>query len=254
MPAGQVRSPASSGRPAPTLLITGFGHFPGMPSNPSARLARLLARGRRFAGAQVALHLLPTRWDVAAGFRATLERSAPDVVLMLGVASRRRQVSIEVLARNATGDFPDAARHRPASRPLQPGAPAQRALSARPAPLLAALRMAGVPAHLSRDAGRYVCNALAWSAYGWAQAGCRADGGRRLAVFVHVPLPRPGRLALARLARGLDALLAALLAQFHQTRLQALALPEKEGGRRGARDLRPCVTPALRAGARAPAR
>lgn len=207
--------------PAPTLLITGFGHFPGMPANPSASLARLLARGRRRAGGQVALHLLPTRWDVAAAFPALLEHALPDIVLMLGVAARRRQVSIELVARNATGDFPDAARRHPASRPLQPGAPAERALSARPAPLLAALRAAGVPAHLSRHAGRYVCNALAWSAYGWARAERRSDGGPRLAVFVHVPLPRSGRLALARLARGLDALLAALLAQFRQSRLRA---------------------------------
>ncbi|WP_425107077.1 peptidase C15 [Ancylobacter sp.] len=204
----------------PRLLITGFGHFPGMPANPSAQLARHLARSRPAGGARTERRLLATRWDEAAGFPALLAQTRPDILLMLGVAARRRLVSIEIVGRNATGAFPDAAGHRPASHVLEPGAPAQRALAARPAPLLAALRAAGVPAHLSRHAGRYVCNALAFRAYGWARAGLAADGGARLAVFVHVPLPRPGRLALPQLARGLEALLAALLAQFRQSRLR----------------------------------
>ncbi|WP_018389825.1 hypothetical protein [Ancylobacter sp. FA202] len=218
MPAGRDACPDAAPLTAPTVLITGFGRFPGMPANPSAGFARRLARGRRVAGAQVALHLLPTRWDEAAAFPALLECTKPDIVLMLGVAARRRYVSVERVARNATGVFPDAAHRRPASRPLQPGAPAELEMTARPAPLLAALRAAGVPAHVSRHAGRYVCNALAWSAYGWARAGRRGDGGPRLAVFVHVPLPRPGRLAPACLTHGLETLLAALLAQFHQSR------------------------------------
>ncbi|UOK71096.1 peptidase C15 [Ancylobacter polymorphus] len=205
----------------PRLLITGFGHFPGMPANPSAQLARQLARRRPAGGARTEERLLATRWDEAAGFPALLAQTQPDIVLMLGVAARRRRVSIEIVGRNATGAFPDAAGYRPASGVLEPGAPAQRALAARPAPLLAALRAAGVPAHLSRHAGRYVCNALAFRAYGWARAGRRTDGGPRLAVLVHVPLPRPGRLALPQLARGLEALLAALLAQFRQSRLRA---------------------------------
>lgn len=216
MRAGRAKAPA-----LPRLLVTGFGRFPGMPANPSAKLARHLARSRPAAGAATELLLLATRWDEAAGFPALLARTAPDIVLMLGVAARRRLVSIEIVGRTATGASPDAAGCRPASRVLEPGASAQRALAARPAPLLAALRAAGVPAHLSRHAGRYVCNALTFRAYGWARAGRRADGGPRLAVFVHVPLPRPGRLALPQLARGLEALLAALLAQFRQSRLRA---------------------------------
>ncbi|WP_428029214.1 peptidase C15 [Ancylobacter sp.] len=202
----------------PRVLVTGFGRFPGMPANPAALLARRVAGGRLRAGPCLEAHVLPTRWDAAAAFVDTLDDRAPDIVLMLGVAARRRHVAIECVARNATGVFPDAGRRRPACRPLSPGAPAQRRVSAAPVPLLAALRGSGVPARLSRDAGGYVCNALAWSAYGWAHAGRRTDGGPRLAVFVHVPLPRPGRLALARLLRALEALLVALLAQFRRSR------------------------------------
>ncbi len=220
IPCPKLPPPGPPDHPGPRLLVTGFGSFPGMPANPSARLARLLARGPGARRARTDLLLLATRWDAAAAFPAVLDRAAPDIVLMLGVAARRRRVCIESVARNATGVFPDAARRRPASRPLEPGAPAQRPLAASPAPLLAALRNAGVPADISRHAGRYVCNALAFRAYGWARAGRRADGGPRLAVFVHVPLPRPGRLSMAHLARALEALLAALLAQYRQGRLR----------------------------------
>jgi pyroglutamyl-peptidase len=54
-------------------------------------------------------------------------------------------------------------------------APAQR--------LLASIRVTGVPAVLSRDAGRYLCNYLCWRA---AEASAKS-GGPCLAAFVHVP-------------------------------------------------------------------
>ena len=58
---------------------------------------------------------------------------------------------------------------------------------------LAAARAARVPAVLSRDAGRYLCNYLCWRA---AEA-TRRKGGPRLAAFVHVP-----KVARMRAAAG----------------------------------------------------
>ena len=57
-----------------------------------------------------------------------------------------------------------------------------------------AARSAGVPAALSRDAGRYLCNYLCWR----ASEAAAQPGGPRLAAFIHVPLvdrPRRGRTA-----------------------------------------------------------
>lgn len=198
----------------PRILVTGFGPFPGMPRNPSAVLAGALTRSPQLRPADFTLSILPTSWAEAEAFAATLDAFDPDIVLMLGVAGRRRHVAIETLARNATGPFPDVTRKRPAARLLETGAPASRRIAAAPMPLLRALREAGVPARLSRDAGRYICNALAWRAYGWAEAGHRADGGPRLAVFVHIPLPRAGALSRIRLLRALEALLVALAGQY----------------------------------------
>lgn len=138
---------------------------------------------------------------------------------MIGLASRRRQVCIEVLARNAAGMFPDAGRSRPTSRRLSAGAPPTRRCVAEVAPLLHALKLAGIPARLSRNAGGYICNALAFRAYGWANDARPA----RLAVFVHIPQPRPGGIPAAKLQRGLEALLIALVARQRRASIRASA-------------------------------
>lgn len=213
-------------RQAPRILVTGFGRFPGMPANPSAGIASTLARSRRLRSGQVEARILPTRWSEAEGFPAVLDATAPDIVLMLGVAGRRRHVTIELVARNATGLFPDADRAWPAARRLERNGPELRRLGAAPMPLLRALREAGAPALLSRDAGRYVCNALAWRAYGWAQAGARADGGQRLVVFVHIP--RSGVIPAATLKRALEALLVALAGQYRPVEPRSV-VPNDQG-------------------------
>lgn len=215
--------------PGPRILVTGFGRFPGMPANPSAGLATSLARSRRLSAATIEARILPTRWDEAEAFAGLLERTRPDIVLMLGVAARRRHVSIELAARNSSGSFPDAARRRPCVRRLERDGPALRKLGASPMPLLRAMRETGVPVRLSRDAGRYVCNALAWRAYGWAQARSRRDGTARLAVFVHIPPPRPGALSRPRLLRAVEALLVALAGQYRPASAGASTLSTPSG-------------------------
>lgn len=199
------------------LLVTGFGRFPGAPSNPSGPLARALARSRRLATLSVAAMVLPTEWEAAARFPDALERLAPDMVLMIGLAGRRRHVCVERLGRNAGGAFPDAARRRPATRLVERHAPPFRSCAADPVDLLHGLHAAGVPARLSRDAGRYICNALAFRAYGWA---ARAVPPRRV-IFVHIPYPDGGRLSSAVLLRGLEALALRLAAQQRRAALMA---------------------------------
>jgi pyroglutamyl-peptidase len=52
-----------------------------------------------------------------------------------------------------------------------------------------------VPARLSRDAGRYLCNYLCWR----ATEAVRANHGPRLAAFIHVPLIRHGSIPSRRI-------------------------------------------------------
>lgn len=185
-----------------TLLVTGFGAFPGAPRNPSADVARLLQRStRRLARADVRLRIavLPVVHDIAPPLATLVARERPDAILHLGLAARRRRVSVETRARNRGATLkPDAAGRFRTLLALEPGAGGARRSTWPARAFVAALRREGVEAELSNDAGDYVCNAALW-----ASLGARAIP----TLFVHIPRARvlaPARMA-AVLARILPA-------------------------------------------------
>ena len=110
-----------------TVLITGFGPFPGAPYNPSGPLARAVAKRRRpaFADVRRILHIFETSYAaVDRDLPKLIAKHKPDIVLMFGLAGRTHFVRIETRARNArsvlfpdvTGFQPRSARSRRASR------------------------------------------------------------------------------------------------------------------------------------------
>lgn len=197
--------------PRGPVLVLGFGPFPGMPANPSAGLARRLGRMRRPALADVRLcvEILPTTWQAVAQAPDLIARLRPSAILMLGVAGRRRKVCVEIQAVNAAADAPDARRCHPSGRAMMTGAPRVLRSSANAPRLRAALHR--VPAALSRDAGRYLCNAL----YFQMLRTLAIEPTPVPAVFVHIPRgPRHGRPAFEqRLTSAMGDLLVALAAQ-----------------------------------------
>lgn len=194
------------------ILICAFGPFPGVPVNPSQQLAHDLLRLRRpaLSDSEMALEILPTRWDALARLDARLDTFDPDAVLLLGVAARRRSVSIEMLAANATRAAPDAARRHPPARRLVAKGPYRLRSPVAAAAQAIALRRAGIAAAASRDAGRYLCNASYFHALAWAG---RQDGVRPV-LFVHLPRRegRPAGISRMRMGRGLSHVLLALAA------------------------------------------
>ena len=201
------------------VVITGFGPFPGARSNPSADLAKALARKRRPALANIerAWHVFATTYQAVDQQLPSLLSMKPDVLLMFGVAGRRRQLCIETRARNAVSVlFPDASGQRPQRAVIAPRQPAALKGGAPFTRLLGAARGSGCPARLSRDAGRYLCNYAYWRALQ------QAHGGRPLVQFVHIPAvrrrPQPaGRSrrrspSLSQLVAGAEALLIVLIA------------------------------------------
>jgi pyroglutamyl-peptidase len=199
------------------VLITGFGPFPGAPFNPSAALAKALTRRRRpaFAGIERTVHVFATTYasvdrDLPKLFA---QKPKPDVVLMFGVAGRRRQLCIEMRARNAVALlFPDAGGHRPRHGVIKLHGPAT--LTGK-APFARLAGASGKQARLSRDAGRYLCNYVYW------QALEQVRGTRPLVQFVHIPpvstKPQPRRRSkrpptLAQFLKPAEALLIALIA------------------------------------------
>jgi pyroglutamyl-peptidase len=197
------------------VLITGFGPFPGAPFNPSAALAKALARRRRpaLAGIERVTHVFATTYASVDRDLPKLFAQKPDIVLMFGVAGRRRQLCIETQARNAVSLlFPDASGYRPRHGVIKLRGPAALAGNAPFARLAGA---AGAKARLSRDAGRYLCNYVYWRALE------QVRGTRPLVQFVHIPpvdaKPRPRRRSkrpptLAQFLKTAEAILIALIA------------------------------------------
>jgi pyroglutamyl-peptidase len=201
---------------AATILVTGFGPFPGAPFNPTEPLVQRLARLRRpgLADTKIVSHIFPTGYAaVDRELPRLLAKHKPDALLMFGLAPRAKTIRIETRARNSVSLLPDAGGVALRRLTIAAGGPAALAMPAPARRLLAAVRGMGVPAALSRDAGRYLCNYLCWRA---AEAADQ-KGGPRLAAFVHVPkvarfARRPGK----RRATTLDDLTragAALLAE-----------------------------------------
>jgi pyroglutamyl-peptidase len=165
------------------VLITGFGPFPGAPSNPTMRIVQHLVRLNRAGLANVERlgRVLPTEWNVLNGFRDTILQCQPDVVLMFGLAGRRRKVTPEARAINVAGRLrTDADGRTPTSRHLTFSGPEYRRGQINPVRMVASLRRAGVAAGVSQNAGDYLCNALYWTAL---ETGVPA-------IFVHIPRPR----------------------------------------------------------------
>ena len=172
-----------------TILITGFGPFPGAPYNPTGPLVSELARRRHpaFANVRRVAHVFPVSYEaVDRELPALLKRERPDALIMFGLAVRARQMRIEMRARNAvTRMLPDVSGRIPLAATILPGGPPTVPLRSPAQRLLSAARATGVPVALSRDAGRYLCNYLCWRA-----AEAAGTGAPSLIAFVHVPAVR----------------------------------------------------------------
>ena len=86
------KSPTCSGNDVLRVLLVGFGPFPGAPFNPSAALAEALARRRRpaLASTQRTVHIFATSYAAVDRDLPRLFAENPDIVLMFGLAGRRR--------------------------------------------------------------------------------------------------------------------------------------------------------------------
>jgi pyroglutamyl-peptidase len=169
----------------PTILLTGFGPFPGVPANATSHLVPRIAEAaaRRFQGVRIACEILPTEWSAGLARAGDLyEAHRPALALHFGVAGRAGGFEIEARGRNRCQLSPDAGGFLPRSHWMTPQGP-EFLPSRLPVSLIVSrLRQRGIPARVSRDAGGYLCNALLYR----TQEICRmADIAR--SGFVHLP-------------------------------------------------------------------
>ena len=174
-----------------TILLTGFGPFPGAPTNPTGPLVNALARrcGPHAQGTRRIAYVFETSYAaIDRELPALLRRIRPQVLIMFGLARRSRCIRIETRARNELAPLPDATGQRPSTKRIASGAPDDMALPVPARQLLRAARIAGNTAELSGDAGGYLCNYLCWRACEAARRPRLPEQPRlRVAGFVHVP-------------------------------------------------------------------
>lgn len=168
------------------VLLTGFGPFPGVPVNASARLVEDL---RTFAGAalptvEIVAEVLPTCWNEAtARLENLLQAHAPALALHFGVSGEASGLTIETQARNAVCAGHDVNGALPALTSLDACAPKRLPVTIDADAVIAQLRARGLAADLSDDAGDYICNAVLFRAL--RLAGAQSPSPQ--VGFIHIP-------------------------------------------------------------------
>ena len=166
------------------VLVTGFEPFAGEIDNPSLEIARALD-GKRIAGHRVVGAVLPTEFRRSLSILgALLRKHRPLLVIAIGQAGGRAQISLERVAINLIdARIADNSGEQPVDVPVIRDAPAAYFSTLPLKAMLQRLLASNIPAALSQSAGVYVCNQVMFGLLHQLQEHRpRARGG-----FVHVP-------------------------------------------------------------------
>lgn len=168
------------------VLITGFGPFPGMHSNPSEKLLGWIEKRLIQPGPKVQLNteLIATSWSAVQNFASCrLAEFDPDIALHFGVHSHAPGICIEKQARNCSCTRADALGESARQNCIMGEAPQTLKSTIETQKLVTILRARGLPAQSSTNAGRYLCNALLYASL--YQNSKRAS--QRQTGFIHIP-------------------------------------------------------------------
>jgi pyroglutamyl-peptidase len=146
---------------ARTILVTGFEPFGGETVNASWEAAQRL-EGWRHGDTMAIARLLPCAYDASVkALIHAIETLRPDALLMTGQAARRAVVCVERFAHNlddAAAPDNDGALRR--ALRISRTAPERFEATAPVKTIARAIKEAGIPARVSRNAGGFVCNHL----------------------------------------------------------------------------------------------
>lgn len=189
-----------------TLLLTGFAPFGGEALNPSWEAVRRLD-GERLGDLPVVAAQLPTEFGAALRvLDELLERHRPTLVVAVGQAGGRAELSLERIAINVDdARIPDNAGRQPIDEPVVAGGPAAYFSTLPIKAMTRALRDAGIPAAVSQTAGTFVCNHVFYGLLHRLQ-GTGVRGG-----FIHIPyLPTQAAAQPGAPSMALETLIAGL--------------------------------------------
>ena len=167
-----------------TILLTGFEPFDGDAVNPSWLVAHAL-QGQVIDGARVEALCLPCVFGQSLDtLTQAIDRVKPQLVLALGLAGGRAEMSVERVAVNIDdARIADNAGGQPIDLPVVSGAPAAYFSTLPSKAMVHSMLQAGVPAAVSQTAGTFVCNHVFYGLMHLLRRRRRVKAG-----FMHVPL------------------------------------------------------------------
>jgi pyroglutamyl-peptidase len=167
-----------------TVLLTGFDPFDGAAINPSWEAVRRLD-GWTGEGFRVEVRELPCVFgDAAEALRGVVDALRPDLVIAVGQAGGRPEISIERIAINVDdARIPDNAGRQPVDVPIVADGPAAYFTTLPIKAMAAAIRARGIKAGVSQTAGTFVCNHVFYALMHHLRERSQAVK----AGFIHVP-------------------------------------------------------------------
>jgi len=160
------------------VLITGFEPFGKATLNPSGEIVK------RISGDNIITAILPVAYAQSAeALLVLIEQHNPDVVISLGQAEGRTQITPERIAINL--DDARLADNEGVSRidePILEDGPVAYESTLPIKEFVSAITAAGIPAAVSLSAGAFLCNHIFYVAQN------RLKGTKVRSGFVHVPL------------------------------------------------------------------
>ena len=193
------------------VLVTGFEPFGGAALNPSQEVLALL---KAPSGVELTTAVLPVSFSRAAALLdQKIDAVRPDVLLMLGQAEGRSEISFERVAINlADVSIADNDGEVVQDRIIAPDGPVAFMSTLPVKEMVAAAKSAGAPAGLSLSAGTFLCNFVFYHGL------YKFRGDRVRSGFVHLPLMTeqaeafPGKptVELSVIAAGINAALTVL--------------------------------------------
>ncbi|KYC65378.1 MULTISPECIES: pyroglutamyl-peptidase I [Heyndrickxia] len=166
------------------VLLTGFDPFGGDKVNPALEAIKQLD-GKNMEGIHIVTQQVPTVFHESIRIAAeAIEREKPDVVICVGQAGGRTQITPERVAINIDdARIPDNQHNQPIDDPIAADGPAAYWSTLPIKTITRQLREAGIPAAVSNTAGTFVCNHLFYGVmHHLAKNNIPARAG-----FIHVP-------------------------------------------------------------------
>ena len=202
-----------------TILLTGFEPFNGESVNPAWEAVHALAKWRG-ADFRIEVRQLPCAFGLACeAMNAAVAQCSPAIVIGVGQAGGRAQMSVERIAINIDdARIADNRQRQPIDVPVVAGAPAAYFATLPIKAIVRGMRTGGIPAAVSQSAGTFVCNHIFYGLM--HELATKPSMPVIRAGFIHVPfLPQqaaahPGApsMALVDIISGLRIAVAVTLA------------------------------------------